>query len=42
MNTKVITQFLQDMADTATRMDLQAHMDLISKKIQISACPVLM
>jgi ketosteroid isomerase-like protein len=39
MSNETVTAFLQGMADTATNMDLDAHMDLISQKVQLFGVP---
>lgn len=39
MSNNTVSAFLQSMADTATHMNLEAHMDLISRKIQLFGVP---
>jgi hypothetical protein len=39
MSAETVNLFLKDMADTATSMDLDAHLDLISRRVQLLGVP---
>lgn len=39
MSTAIINKFLQEMAETAMNHDLDAHMNLISEKVQLLGVP---
>jgi hypothetical protein len=39
MSAETVNLFLQDMADTATSMDLDVHLDLISRRVQLFGVP---
>lgn len=39
MSNDIVNTFLRTMADTATNRDLDAHMDLISQKVQLFGVP---